>query len=76
MPDWYGHLDDFVLDKGFTAVKSDRIQRAACTQSPAKSAGVVGGGAFSSTFLWLGVSSVKMALSRPAHQRVTLAVGR
>ena len=26
-------------------------------------------------FLWLGVGSVKMALSRPAHQRVTPAVG-
>src|SRR5215216_5437047 len=27
-------------------------------------------------FTWLGVGSVKMALSRPAHQRVTQAVGR
>ena len=27
-------------------------------------------------FAWLGVGSVKMALSRPAHQRVTPAVGR
>jgi len=27
-------------------------------------------------FVWLGVGSVKMALSRPTHQRVTLTVGR
>ena len=27
-------------------------------------------------FVWLGVDSGKMALSRPAHQRVTLTVGR
>jgi len=27
-------------------------------------------------FAWLGVGSVKMALSRPAHQRVTPAVRR
>jgi len=27
-------------------------------------------------FLWLEVGSVKMALSRPTHQRVTPAVGR
>ena len=27
-------------------------------------------------FAWLEVSSVKMALSRPTHQRVTQAVGR
>jgi hypothetical protein len=26
-------------------------------------------------FVWLGVGSVKMALSRPTHQRVTQAVG-
>ena len=26
-------------------------------------------------FSWLGVGSVKMALSRPTHQRVTQAVG-
>jgi len=27
-------------------------------------------------FVWLGAGSGKMALSRPAHQRVTQAVGR
>jgi len=27
-------------------------------------------------FVWLEVGSAKMALSRPAHQRVTQAVGR
>jgi hypothetical protein len=27
-------------------------------------------------FVWLGVGSGKMALSRPAHQRVTHTVGR
>jgi hypothetical protein len=27
-------------------------------------------------FVWLGVGSVKVALSRPAHQRVTRAVGQ
>jgi len=27
-------------------------------------------------FAWIGVSSVKMALPRPAHQRVTPAVGQ
>jgi len=27
-------------------------------------------------FVWLGVGSVKMALSRPTHQRVTQAVGQ
>jgi hypothetical protein len=27
-------------------------------------------------FAWLEVGSVKLALSRPAHQRVTRAVGR
>jgi len=27
-------------------------------------------------FVWLGVGSVKVALPRPAHQRVTLAVSR
>jgi len=27
-------------------------------------------------FAWLGVGSVKVALSRPTHQRVTQAVGR
>jgi hypothetical protein len=27
-------------------------------------------------FAWLGVGSGKMALSRPAHQRVTRTVGR
>ena len=27
-------------------------------------------------FAWLGVGSVKIALSRPTHQRVTPAVGR
>ena len=27
-------------------------------------------------FAWLGVGSVKMASSRPTHQRVTQAVGR
>jgi len=26
--------------------------------------------------VWLGVGSVKIAFSRPAHQRVTQAVGR
>ena len=30
----------------------------------------------SKQFVWLEAGSVKMALSRPAHQRVTLTVGR
>jgi hypothetical protein len=36
---------------------------------------LVGLGAFFGQFAWLEVGPVKMALSRPTHQRVTQAVG-
>jgi len=61
----------------------------ACTQTPAKSAGVtlaphasagvvVGRYAVRDfkQFAWLGVGSGKMALSHAAHQRITQTVGR
>jgi len=54
----------------------------AFTRSPAKYAGamVVGlplrGVRVFKHFPWLGVGSVKVTFSRPAHQRVTPAVGR
>ena len=54
----------------------------ACTRPPANYAGVVMVGLLLRSvrvfrqFVWLEVGSVKVALSRPAHQRVTHTVGR
>jgi hypothetical protein len=49
----------------------------ACTRTPARAAGA-GGGSLRvfKPFAWLEAGSGKMALSRPAHQRVTQTVGR
>jgi len=52
----------------------------ACTRSSANYAGAMVVGRYAvrvfRQFAWLGVGSVKMALSRPTHQRVTPAVRR
>ena len=49
----------------------------ACTRSPEEHRGHGGGSLLVFVpFAWLEVGSGKMALSRPAHQRVTQAVGR
>jgi hypothetical protein len=45
-----------------------KVANTACTR-------LVGVCAFSSSFAWLEVNSAKIALSHPAHQRVTQTVG-
>ena len=61
---------------------SQKQPNTACTRPPTNYAGVLMVGLLLRSvrvfnqFVWLQVGSVKMALSRPAHQRITPAVGR